>query len=911
MTMPRGFILSFFFLFILCSSSADAMVWNWHSTSEPSHSEGYAFVTYWADSGSISVRLYRKSVNNDNGESGFIVLSVSNGTSGNKKIVSDLFTWTCIGTADPYECIGVATVPNLDTPVYNGSTTLADYDWLDCSEADVNVESPGVPSGGVYCTDFASENSETSYEAAGWQILHLGVDSVGGAGMWVGSYLDTPEMSDTLSHGMVCYDSPDVIDHTSGIRYYLNSRSECTECSTPGEISCTFNASSQSLGRSWICGNNYHWAFKSECKNGGWDDCGLSSPLDCPGASSTVSIANRERVPERISLTDNLGRVLLWTGNGYRLFSGQTIQESAFVFIDNYTKGDWKLLDDAVSVVYSWNATEMSCSKTAGAQGYSAGSAFYVDNSDYNCLLLSGYSTSNITITITANLTTVGSTVVRNPVLTKTFNVELVNDVALLDNLQAVYVNATHFAFSGHIIKLSDLSEIPESSSPYVTFTYSVYSNTSSNTLVYSNNSGVLNATDANALYSFVNSSGQGLGSLVRYTAVVGASGYANSSYYLDSAYISPLRLVYFKCRNVPKNTNASTKIVVPGGFKFTMGLQTWYYDATKTSLFSEPVRFVCQYKLENASAILPSTLGTQSTISKSNDVGSDSVTTGFFEFTIVNSSSSPIFAYSSNVEVPFSHAIGIEVFNELEQAFYTKFDSSGNPGKLEAGRYVGRWAILDNPVFYQVKTYVDLVINNENPLGTSFNFISFNQTVYKEGDDVLCSVSYDDVNGLIQNWAIDISGESGSVTVNDATNVTCTPSQTSSCVYATQISCGKTIGETPRVCMVQAGIYGVQECTSRFNNSDLTSACLSYKNKFFSGGGDKTLTCTVRLYEASGVGGKVITQSATATVFVNSEDLISSLLKGISWQWWIFIIILLIIGLLMLKWRLQGGRRG
>jgi hypothetical protein len=904
MTTPRGFILPLLFLFILVNVATAVC---------PSAYDDYSKVNInpYSDSGRYQVSVMVKQdervctygipSNNliNDGDVGWLGFLMQNGTGIGETIVvyTQNFTWSCYNAGKScwasFDWWGdyAGTLPGSQGKHTNYSYTTCSnllFGWAGGTNAFGNNCSVGYTNTKLV----ASHGITINYDHAGYQSTTPASGS--------------PEICIVESKvtNSSCFNA-------AGCLFPNSAPNVCIEC-TSGNLKCDVMGENPANGHSFVCSDAGHWVSHLECESGGWQECGLSSVLDCPGASTTVSIANKDRVPERISLTDNIGRILLWTGNGYRLFSGQTIQETAFVFIDNYTKGDWKLTDDAVSVVYSWNATEMGCSKTLGSQGYSSGSAFYVDNSDYNCSLKPGYSTSNITISITANLTTVGLTVVRNPLLTKTFNVELVNDVALLDNLQAIYVNGTHFAFSGHIIRLSDLSEIPEASSPFATFAYSVYSNTSSTTLVDSDVSGVLNATDANALYSFVNSSGQGIGSLVRYTAVVGASGYANSSYYLDSAYISPLRIVYFKCRNVPKSTNASTTMIIPGGFKFTMGLQTWYYDATKTSLFSEPVRFLCQYKLENASAILPSTLGIQSTISKSNDVGSDTVTTGFFEFTIVNSSSSPVYAYSSNVEVPFSHAIGIEIFNELDQAFYTKFDSAGNPEKLEAGRYVGRWAILDNPVFYQVKTYVDLVINNENPLGTSFNFISFNQTVYNEGDNVLCSVSYDDVNGLIQNWAIDISGDSGFVqSINDASNTSCVSSQTTSCVYATPISCGKTIGESPRVCMIQTGIYGIQECTSRLNNSDLTSACLSYKNKFFNGGGDKTLTCTVRLYEASGVGGKVIIQTAIATVFVNSEDLVSSLLKGISWQWWILIIIALIIGLLLLKWRLQGGRKG
>ena len=682
--------------------------------------------------------------------------------------------------------------------------------------------------------------------------------------------------------------------NTTGLQ--MNYVPSCVPC-IAGEISCEKFGNIPANGQSYICDSSGSWVALHKCELLGWVDCGLGSALECPGASVNITIANMNNEKERISLTDNVGRLLSWKGTNYEVFSGQTIIRTRFKFVDRYTSNPWLLTgSELVSIVHSWNATEMSCTKDAGVSSFSPGASVYVDNSNYNCVLEAGYTVSNLTITIQANLSSHGSIVPISTTLTKTFIAQVISDMALLDNVQVLYIDSSHIAFSGHIIKYSDLTEIPESKNPYVFFNYTFFDNTSTTTINGGGNTGKLNATDANFLYYLKASTGQEIGSLVIFNATVGADGFNEEIYNSDSVYMSPVRLLFFKCKNVPKNTTLRTELSEP-----------FYY--------SKAVKYECAYVLANPSDILTIDLANKSHVYKSNDVGGepDNPSQTFIEAWTLEFLG--LSTYGSAVEVPFNQTIGNTLYYKLSEAVYTLLGENDAPSLLDSGRYVGRWSLVDNPIFYQVKTYVDLIIEEEPFGGFVFNdeFIYFNQTLYNQGDGVICTVTYFDTDGIVNAWSATLSGDAGySSTVYSGIAQTCnSTSPTQDTCIVQQSDCVGNIGDEFRQCSIYIGLAGIQYCVLSApgtNVSLATTDCLGYKNQFFTGRGTNTLTCSVTLFKADGAGGEV-THSTTAKVVVTGKDFFGDTYSA--WWFWPLLILLIIVALLMLKWKLQGGRRG
>lgn len=890
MTSRGGLILPFLFLFILLVNTVFAMDRTMIQVNSHAENGYYSFfidayqpeciTTY----GTADVRCAGST------RSSYMFLGGYNLTSGNP-ITGNTpsFSWTCYNNSK--RCYSQFDLYTLQfNQSYPSDTNYTG--WLSCDSVDLMFPVIDWHDLGAYYDCVAAFGSNFNWSA---------VATNGHGGVFLHDVGTGTEMAMGSSETQMCIANDNLVSSSWFSCTFAdgcirpNRAPGCVTCNS-GEISCTVLGNSKSNGKSFLCDDSGFWKEYRLCVDGGWFDCGLNSALDCPGAFINITVANMNNEPERISLTDNVGRLLSWKGTNYEMFSGQTITRTRFKFVDRYTLNPWLLTgSDLVSIVHSWNATELTCTKDAGASSFSPGASVYVDNSDYNCVLEAGYTTSNLTITIQANLTSHGSIVPISTALTKTFIVQVISDMALLDNVQVLYVNSSHIAFSGHIIKYSDLTEIPESKNPYVFFNYTFFDNTSITTINGGGNTGKLNATDANYIYYLKASTGQETGSLVVFNATVGADGIIEEIYSSDSVYMSPVRLLFFKCKNVPKNTTLRTDINEP-----------FYY--------SKAVEYECAYTLANPSDILLIDLVNKTHIYKSNDVAGspDDPSQTFIEAWTLEFLG--LSTYGSAVEVPFNKTIGNVVYNRLAEAVYTLLGENGAPSLLDSGRYVGRWSMIDNPIFYQVNTYVDLIIEEEPFGGFVFNddFIYFNQTIYNQRDQVVCTATYFDTDGIVSGWSGTLSGDSGySSTVYSNVAQTCnSTSPTQDICIVKDADCIGNTGDEYKQCSVYLGLAGIQSCIQSApgtNVSLATTDCLAYKNQFFTGRGTKTLTCSVTLFKADGAGGEV-THSTTAKVIVTGKDFFGDIYSA--WWFWPVIILLIIILLLMLKWKLRGSYR-
>jgi hypothetical protein len=697
------------------------------------------------------------------------------------------------------------------------------------------------------------------------------------------------------SRGVVCFDmtsKTETVSCASTIdRMFINSIDSRCGCTPDGQEVCKTDGSGDSL----ICISNL-WQTRT-CKDGAFVLCTPNGLYEqCPGASATVIVANKDREPNKIGLRDSNGLTLPWNGNSFDMFSGQTIAETTFMFLDNYTLNPWgKKSSDSVAVSYSWNTTEISCTKSAGALSYLEYGEYYSDSSYYNCTLNASHSISNVTITISANLTGSGTVAVTNPILTKTFNVQVIRDIALLDNFQAIYITDSIMAFSGRIISMSNLSKVPESLHPFLSVSYKLYRNDSTNTLVDAGPVYVHNQTDLNGIFGNTSVVGYGLGSRVEYTAIVGADGFTNKTYTNENVYVTSARIRYLNCRNVPKNTTnyyygSPYSGVSTGGYGEGSGGGGGGARGDEELFYTVPVAFECTFELENVSAISMSSLITESTISNADDPTNDII-------------------YSWDVSVPFNSSSGYVLRYRLQDAYYSDIDSADNPKLLSSGRYVWRGGMLYHPVIRGVKTYVELLVNPLpfEMLSVTDSAVTFNQTVYYEGQNVMCQVKYNDPSDIIRNWRAELIGSAGHVfSLSDADAVNCSMNNNATCMFGS-MNC-EAVNGSYRQCVGEFGLYGLQKCIMRSITGDNTSQCLQYKNFLFDGGNEQTLTCTVTLYKASGAGGS-ITRSATAKVFTTSNNFFD--LRWLPWWSWFLFIIIAMIMLLMMKWRLQGGHRG
>ncbi|RKZ07451.1 hypothetical protein DRQ25_11545 [Candidatus Fermentibacteria bacterium] len=677
--------------------------------------------------------------------------------------------------------------------------------------------------------------------------------------------------SGTTHYGGVCIDSTDLrsVVETCGAPdyqlYYVAESIACTSCYPDGQVACNVMGDVNS-GNAYICVEG-QWQRYMECENGGWSYCGLEGAYVCEGVESSLFVADKYRRMNRITLVNDMGRELLSDSTGnYWMYSGDAIIETAFRVLVNGTGDDWPISSaDSLAVTVSMNTSEVGCTVTSGAVGYSESESYYVDLTSRNCTLLEGIEESNITITVSANMSSRPGHVLLNPVLEKAFTLRVVRNLPLLDNFQIVKENATHVRFTGHIISLRDLEDIAESSNPFAEFEYSIFDDVTRKILKVTGSTGKLNATDSYFLDSSVALVAD-VGDGYEINVTVGADNYGNTTYILDSGIVSPYRVLYFKCRNIPKNTSFNQEEHV-----------------------TSPVLFECAYLLENTSAVNTLILSNESTVYRTNDLSTGLATNPDdrrldFERGVMYGA----WVFDNPWEiVSFFESQGYIMRHVQNGAEYMALNEIGMPGVVSPSRYVGRWALLENPMFYSVHTYVDLIVE-EIPLSDfvfTSNFLSFNQSVYREGDNVALTGYWYDPQGLVKAWDVEFYSDDGfsyslteEYSPDSCVNNSC---------FMQDVNCTGEVGEEGRLCVGTWRFFGIQECLEYASEDN--SSCIRYKWKFFNGGREGELTGKLTLYTTTH-SGVLASQSTTAKVLLSTHNLLS--FSG--WEWWHWLILIL-----------------
>ena len=749
-------------------------------------------------------------------------------------------------------------------PSYNSWPISNATDWFSCTQQGIFV--PPRTTTYTYCSDLINyyRNVELGYAALpAYSAIYSSATKSAMYGF------TAPTQTSCL------YSSTDAVN---GSYYFINRDPKCTECNDGDPDTCSAIGDVNS-GILYECVNG-HWVAKLSCELGGFSLClGKDSPAECPGVESQVFIANKNRVPYRISVTTDKGYELIYdsVNENYWLLSGQQIIETAFRLIGNDTLNDWPIsTSDSLNINYSWNTVEVSCAVIPGGSVYDNGQSLYASTNRYTCTLDSSVVSADINVTVTANLTSTNEQMLLNTTLYQRFVLHVIRDTPLMDNFQVIVVNSSHIAFSGHIIRFSDLTEIPEASNPFVYINYSVYDNVTG-VLKFSGTTGKLNQTNLDYLYAPIAATGQADGDRYIATMLVGAGDYANWSYLPKTGLVSPHRVLYFKCKNQPKNTT---------------------YDSV--SMSTENVTMQCTYKLKDESALSVLSMSISSRVYQSIDISAGLF--GTYPLPYLTSSAleqlirevdNPLVANPSTWRnIIYVNSIGAVLQYVYYTMSYVKMDGSGNKQVITTGRYILPEAILDNPNIHQVNTYTDLIVEPSNP----FEFImpehavQFDKNVYNENDSVTCSVFYYDPINIVRGWTVTIDGDSGHSTTLSSGAL---PLNISESLTFSGMNCTPNeIGSSGRLCKASWSLQGIQSCTNMLNNSD---TCLSYKWKFFDSGGARKLTCTVTLYAATFEDG--ISKSATTTVLIQTKDIWSS----VGWNWWLLIFLIILFLIIML----------
>jgi len=661
--------------------------------------------------------------------------------------------------------------------------------------------------------------------------------------------------------------APNVIND-SGFYFFNRDNEDCLACAD-GEVKC------DDRGNELVCISN-EWVIRVPCINGGWERCGLENDDSCPGINAfELLVANKERQIDRISITDQYGRNLQSSemDNGtvyYSMFETQKIHEIAFRLLSNWTHKDWIIKPtDTVSVELLWNVTEALCIKETGVTGSSGVMSYYYDQAKYNCSLMDGYLSSNMTVQVNATLTSEGGMVLANPVISRSFTVELVEDSALLDNFQIVWLNETTGAVSGHIIRLSDLVDIQESKNPFAYVDAGFYSKYNS-IYISGFSSGQLNATDLNYLYWEFDASTINPNDVFFANVTVGADGFANSSYSEVYGKVAEQRILYFKCWNDPRNTSI----------------------LNSEKLNTSPVSFVCSYQLADTSGVSMAELVTNTTVEKMSDLGFGIGANEDYIDIITGREYRPAIWYS----VPYSSSSGYVLTYRLNETSYRYRDTLGTPQEITPSRYVGEWGKLDNSLFPGVMTHVDLYVDT-----TDFErFIlfepSFDQVTYYENDTAVFIAMYYDPDNLVRDWSFRIytdSSHSYALDYRDTQPGGACYFNSSGCIGYEILPIGMGVTE------LRFWVAGVQSCKRVSNVSGLCTG--GYNYKFLDGKEKGTLYGTLTVYKASDYMSEE-SQTAEATLIVSKTgDLLGSLTKGWPWWLWLIVIILGLIAILIL----------
>jgi len=630
------------------------------------------------------------------------------------------------------------------------------------------------------------------------------------------------------------------------------------------------------------------WVEKFPCIAGGYAFCNMSA-TDCAGFYDDVVIADKGRNPNRISIYDNFGRAVPSYNKPnetvhYYMFHNQNISEIAFRYLWVETFDDRIFTSgDTVSIGGIWNATEMTCNKTAGESASSSTTSFYYDKSAYSCTLLDGYDSSNLTIQINASLASGSTRAVSNPVLSNSFDITFLRDVALMDNFQVVWVNESHIAFSGRIIRLSDLAVIPQSRNPSANITSAFFSKYNS-VYISGHDTGQLNATDVGNLYNEFLYSSVNPGDVFFNNITVQADNYSSSSYVYYGGEVASQRVLSFKCRNIPKNT-------------------TYYTD--KTSLI--PVVVECNLRLANASYPLINIISNASVTYQDNLANSLDVAqllTGLTSIVPVDGD------WNRWRTMNYSGQSGYTLTYKDNSSSYQYISGSGVPLDIIPTRYVGQWGLLDHPDIPLVRTHLDLTVDRLDMDDAEFYGISFDKTTYYQNDTVVCTTSYFDPQSTVKDWSVEFYSNDGYSYVLHKrdldNNNSCfdwdSETDNARCIYSSIY----TNYETHLQEMV-FWINGVQKCRSKVNGTDI---CNAYNWKFIEGKSSGLIHCKVTLYRAGDYEGSTeFIADATLMVDKNETDWIGYWTRGFAWWQWIILILFLILLVLgLFKIMTRGG---
>ena len=789
---------------------------------------------------------------------------------------------------------GCHTVFTFDVSDFNVSMGT-NYDWFACGNPNVNIRFPNTPSTNN-CTTVAALYYHGG-SGVNWKEIMPNYGVIAGGGLY--RYNGTHWIYKSAAQS-VCAPNPTVTLKGGYPFYYLNRGAECGGCSPVDSIACDVMGNEQKDGNSFICGSNLTWTSYLKCEDGGWYVCDLYSEHSCAGSViSEVRIADLRRAQNRVSIIDSFGRELQWdTGGFYTLFSNQKVTKTAFKFLEAETLQDWgRGEDDQVSVNYVWDPAKVSCSYNKVADvSYSVGESVNYDISSLNCTLIAGVVSSNVNLSISANLSSTAARLLDNGVITKNFTVKVIADAVLLDNFQVVYVGPSTLALSGHFIRLSDLTDISQSAFPNLTVSMGFYKQNATGTLASVLNVTTSNYTDSDYLYEKIAvSGGITAGDIVVYNASINASGYVAMPYSNQKTEVSALRVLFFKCKNNPKNTT------------FYDGVDYSSFGGV-TSMQTGDVAVECVYQLANVSALTPSNLSVDSKVSLYNDIKTDTQMILVLGF---NYSLPGPYAYvdpkdvsaGKPINIPFSHLVSYLVYNTNESVAYKKTDLLGVRVTLPPSRYVGPWAVLSNPAF-SLTSYMDLIVESKLNTDDGFKFsgLSFLKPSYKENDTVVCQADWYDPFDTVESWTVTFSGDSSHSYTFDKKSVTsnfltCLQSA-GECVYSYSNSTGVT-GDALKHKTIYWEIFNIQSCKS-YLGGNTSSTCLDYKWKFFDGGKTGTLKCEVTLYRKTGAAS--VSKSVTTTVLLSGSDL-QDQIASFLWNniFWILLGLLVLFIVLMI----------
>ena len=888
MTSLRGGALPFLFLFFLFAVLPNLGTAQSYVLMTPHPESGYYHFFLWVNQ-SVCVNYY--GLGNPpcavDGRSFYMRFDASlNGTTNIwVRSKNPLTAWSCSG--DGKQCTATADVYSneLTDLIFNtNNPQIPNFGrWLTCDIDAMNYGFSALTSGeSVHCGWFGSGYNVSALMAGvsvGIIDTLLGTE-VGGGNMLRDVCLVTTDLK-----------SPNPVTCGSGTCWRPNLVKSCVECDVSSNASnCKVRGHVQTDGEAYRCNPSGRWALYSHCADLGWSECGLPSVESC--SDSSVTLKNKYFVLGRISFFDSLSRDLQYdsSSDSYALFENQLVNGTAFrvAYKDSLSKYNIQSTDQINSVI-TWNATEATCTYSKVDGTFAVGDDLYIESSTLSCTLSPGYDSSVLNVNVDMNLTNEVTISLANPRYIKNFEITLKRDIALWDNLQFIYVNSTHIAVSGHIIRYSDLTDIPEASNPYVNMTLLMYDRDHktlqklyANILAYQ--------TDDNALFYNLSSGGAIASDVIHYQGFVGADDYITTNYTVrgfDENKITPYRLLNLKCRHEPSAVEISAAL---GS----------YYTSTA------PVKVICSYQLVNESALTASQLISGSSITAYNQLGADVQEDSMYADGMV--------FFPSSRNMTYSNSIGTEIIFTIDALGYLRLYDGTGINTIVPGRYVGRNIEFWNPLIYKVRAYTAIdVLPPGGDYGFSFESddIVFLGSPYTEGDDVTLRALWKDTNGVVKTWKATIAGSSGHVfdITGNMTNegLQCREYINGTCAMTSLSVCTGSLGSSGRKCEVVFKLFDAQKCTSYITANDTQSACLTYNHKLFDNGASGTLTGTVTLYAVGNVG--AISQSTTTTMTLSGKDF-----WDISWfPWWVWILgfVLLILLLLIMKWKLQGGRRG